>query len=78
MKQDEEYKKVLKVLELEYGWNLQNSLTKEGQRLVSDTLKANKIVNGLELVKECNHKGWFIKILSWVNGDGCLNCKYNR
>lgn len=44
----ENYKKVLELLEKEYGWNLFDSITNTGKRLVLDTLKANQ-----KITKNC-------------------------
>jgi len=52
------YDKILEILKEEYGWNLFDSLTEQGQKLVKDTLKArhrfeqreNKITREFKLI----------------------------
>lgn len=45
----DKYNEILKLLEKEYGWNLFDSLTDTGKKLVADTLKAEKQVNKLPI-----------------------------
>ena len=52
------YKRVLILLKHEYGWDLTNSLTDTGKKLVMDTLKANNIIeNNPEAYKEAHRDG---------------------
>jgi len=52
------YDKILEILKEEYGWNLFDSLTEQGRKLVKDTLKArhrfeqreNKITREFKLI----------------------------
>lgn len=47
----EHYKEVLKILHDEFDWKLNSSLTKTGQKLVADTLKALKIAENNQALK---------------------------
>jgi hypothetical protein len=40
----ENYEEVLKILHDKFGWNLTQSLTKQGRKLVEDTIKALEII----------------------------------
>jgi hypothetical protein len=42
------YEEVLKILHEEFGWNLTQSLTKQGKKLVQDTIKALEIIKKLK------------------------------
>ena len=59
------YEQILKLLESEYGWKLFDSLTENGKKLVSDTLKAQKQVNKLP-IHDVTTRNWFEKLpLHW-------------
>ena len=47
-----EYEKVLELLKTKYGWDYFDSLTKQGQKLVCDTIKALDEVRGTILPKK--------------------------
>ena len=55
------YEEVLKLLEKEFDWNLVDTLSKTGKKLVLDTLKAREKID-IKLIDEpiCE-KNWFEK-----------------
>lgn len=40
----DEYKKILEILEEQFGWKSYNLLSSTGQKLVKDTLEARKLL----------------------------------
>jgi len=65
MTKDEKLKAVLKWLEEERGWNLFNALTKQGEKLVSDTMDAVRHVENFELFEEKLEAVPYQKKLIW-------------
>ena len=52
------YERVLALLKYEFGWDLTDSLTKTGKKLVMDTLKANNIIeSNPDAYKETHRDG---------------------
>lgn len=65
------YERVLVLLKCEFGWDLTDSLTKTGKKLVMDTLKANNIIeSNPDAYKEIHREkpaNGLQKLLLWID-----------